>query len=287
MLSHESLTRSASIAAIFVAIILIITKSFIWITTKSISVQASLFDSLLDGLTSLINFIAIIHALKPPDACHRWGHGKAEALASFAQSLFIAGSAIWLLYNVTQNISQPAPIVDTGLGIYLMIFIIICTGMLIAWQQYVIKKTGSLVIQTDRLHYETDLLANLGVLVSLILSVKFKLIYLDLIVGLIIVTYILISTWDIFIESANILMDRELSDEIREDILHIARKNMDIKKIIELRTRSSGKKHFVQLALEFDKNITVSEYQDIIKSINQEIQQKIENTEVIIHPALL
>ncbi|USO02063.1 MAG: cation diffusion facilitator family transporter [Alphaproteobacteria bacterium] len=281
-MTNDRLIKLASIAAISTSLILIILKIYIWIVTQSLSVEASLFDSLLDAVTSIINFFAIIHATKPADSCHRFGHGKIESLACFTQSIFIAFSALCLLYSIIQNFIHPEPLIDTGYGFFWMIIVSILTLALILFQRHVVRKTNSQIIKTDNLHYETDLFVNAGVLLSLALSLKFQFIYLDILIGMIIVCYVLSSSFDILKSSCNVLLDRELPEEERLKVIAVVNAHKKIEKLMNLRTRSCGNHNFIELTLSFDSKLTVSQIQALSKKITQEIQEKIPGADVVI-----
>ena len=98
--SKAQLMRLATYASVFAAVLLVGIKLATWLYTDSVSVLSSLADSLLDTLASLVNLFAVHHALQPADREHRFGHGKAEPLAGLAQSAFITGSSIFLLFEV-------------------------------------------------------------------------------------------------------------------------------------------------------------------------------------------
>src|SRR5690606_23327286 len=129
MAEHKDafIIRAVTFASVSVATLLISMKFFAWWETHSVSLQASLIDSLLDAVASLINMIAVWHALRPADKEHRYGHGKAESLAGLGQSIFIGGSAVWLLYEVYERFKEPAIIEDTGLGLTVMGVAIVIT----------------------------------------------------------------------------------------------------------------------------------------------------------------
>jgi len=279
---NDRLIKLASVAAIFTSLVLIILKMYIWIVTQSLSVQASLFDSLLDAATSVINLFAIIYATKPADKCHRFGHGKIESLACFTQSIFIALSALWLLYSIIHNFLNPEPLIDTGSGLFGMIIVSLITFALVIFQRYVVKKTKSQIIKTDNLHYETDLFVNIGVLMSLALSLKFQFIYLDVIIGMIIVFYVLSSSFDILKTSCNVLIDHELSEEERQKIIDIAQKITKIKKLTKLRTRSCGKNQFVELTITVDPKATAAQIQTLSKKLVTDIQKDLPEADVVI-----
>jgi divalent metal cation (Fe/Co/Zn/Cd) transporter len=163
------LIRLAARASVAVAGLLIAAKLIAWTLTDSVGLLSTLIDSLLDIGASLLNLIAIRHALTPADEEHRFGHGKAEALAGLGQAAFVAGSAAFLLVQAGERLFRPRTLANIDVGIAVMVFSIIVTLALVMFQKYVARRTSSLAIGADSLHYETDVLANAGVIVSLIL----------------------------------------------------------------------------------------------------------------------
>ncbi len=281
--SDQSIIKLITCSALAVASLLVIGKAFVWYITSSLSIKASLFDSLLDACASLINFVAIYHALRPADADHKFGHGKAEALASLGQSIFIALSAGWLLKEVIERINAPQPITFSLLAVAVMVGAVLLTLLLIVGQQYVIKRTGSLAVEADSLHYQTDLLTNIGVLASFFLSSYFSVSFFDTTVGAIIAIYILHSSWQIAKKGFDILMDRELPKDVLEKITEIAKSHAQVKGIHDLRTRSSGQNEFIQMHLDLDKNLTLQAAHEIADEVAFEINRVFPKAEVIIH----
>jgi ferrous-iron efflux pump FieF len=155
--------RLATYASVTVASVLIVTKFAAWVMTDSVSLLSTLIDSLLDVAASGLNLIAVHHALQPADFEHRYGHGKAEALAGLGQAAFISGSAAFLLIEAGQRIFNPKTIDNSEIGIAVMVVAIALTVVLVAFQRYVVRKTGSLAIGADSLHYQTDVLVNASV----------------------------------------------------------------------------------------------------------------------------
>ena len=179
LIAGGGLMRVAAIASVSVALVLIATKFAAWVLTDSVSLLSTLIDSFLDAAASILNLIAVHHALQPADREHRFGHGKAEPLASLAQSAFICGSAVFLLIEAGQRIAHPRDIANTDIGYAVMVFSIVLTVILVGFQRYVVKKSGSIAINADSLHYQTDVLINLGVMVSLFLSSSLGWLYAD------------------------------------------------------------------------------------------------------------
>ena len=276
------LLRLATYASISVATILIVAKLIAWGLSDSVSLLATLIDSVLDALASLINLIAVRHALTPADKEHRFGHGKAEALAGLSQSMFIAGSAGFLLLEAGRRLISPIPVEAVGTGIAVMLFSIIATLLLLGFQQHVIRKTNSTAIKADALHYRTDLLVNASVIAALWLSAQgwdgF-----DALFACAIGIYILYSAWEIVALSYDHLMDRELPDEQREEIKQLVLQHKSARGLHDLRSRHSGTMTFIQLHLELDDDLSLLEAHRISDEVEASLMEAFPESEIIIH----
>ena len=277
------LMRTAAIVSVAVAGVLIATKFAAWILTDSVSLLSSLIDSFLDAAASLVNLIAIHHALQPADREHRFGHGKAEPLASLIQAAFICGSAGFLLIEAGKRLAHPQNVSNTDIGYAVMVFSIVVTIALVAFQRYVVKKSGSIAIDADSLHYKTDVLINLGVMFSLFLSSYLGWIYADPIIAILIAGYIVKGAWGIGTMALAILMDRELDDDERQKIRKIVMAHEEVKGLHDLRTRSSGINVFIQFHLELDGDMPLKDAHEISEAVESELMEAYPNAEVIIH----
>ena len=275
--------RWATYASLAVAIILIVIKIMAYLVTGSVAILSSLIDSFLDFIASGINLFAVRHALVPADHDHRYGHGKAEAIAGLAQATFIVGSALFLIFEAINRFSHQQALENGMVGIGVMLITIALTALLVKFQRYVVKKTGSIAITADSLHYVGDLLLNLSVIVALILSIYLDWQMADPIFALMIALYILRSAWVIGKQSLAQLMDQELPDEVREEIKAIALQHPEVLNLHELRTRSSGRQYFFQLHLEMDGELKLKEAHQIANAVEIEICKAFPNAEVIIH----
>lgn len=277
------LVRSAGYASVTVAFILVIIKLIAYLATDSVSLLASLIDSLLDVAASFVNLIAIHHALVPADDEHRFGHGKAEPLAGLAQAAFIAGSALFLVVESGDRLFNPQAIEHGQLGLAVMVFSMILTILLVAYQRYVISRSHSIAIRADSLHYLGDILVNLSIIVALLLSVYFEWTIADPLFALGVAAYVLYNAWEIVSVSMDQLMDRELPDEERNRIAGIARAHPGVRNIHELRTRSSGHTWFIQMHLEMAPDITLVKAHQISDEVESELHKVFPNSEIIIH----
>ena len=277
------LMRRAPYASVALAAILIGTKLVAWVLTDSVSLLSSMMDSLMDIAASLINLIAVRHALTPADSEHRFGHGKAEPLASLGQAAFIMGSGVFIVIQAVQRILHPATLERTEVGIGVMVFAIVATAALVAYQRYVVRRTGSTAIRADSLHYVTDVLVNGSVIVSLLLVTYLDWLYADPIFAIGIAFFVLYSAWRIVHEALRHLMDRELPDDERERIKVIVKAHSKVVSLHELKTRRSGLQAFIQLHVEMDGGISLTEAHDVSDEVEAAILEAFPNAEVIIH----
>ena len=280
---HESrIIRLATYASVTVACLLILLKTFGWWVTHSVSLQASLIDSLLDAMASIINMIAVYHALKPADAEHRFGHGKAESLAALGQAIFIGASSLWLLHEAQSRFTNHEPIESTSTGLVVMAIALVVTLLLVTYQQYVVKKTKSGAIAADMLHYKSDILINAAVIISLLCADFFHMELIDPIFGLLIGLYILWTAWQITRQAFNVLMDRELDDEERKNILTIIHNHPEVLGVKDLRTRTSGLHQFFQLRLIMKQNLSLEDADLVADEVENEVIKAYPKSQVMI-----
>ncbi|MCH9019066.1 MAG: cation diffusion facilitator family transporter [Proteobacteria bacterium] len=277
------LMKLATRASVAVAGTLIVVKLGAWLLTDSVSILSSLLDSLMDVMASLVNLVAVHHALQPADREHRFGHGKAEPLAGLAQAAFITGSAVLLTIEAVSRLFHPQPVVYAEVGIGVMLFSIALTVGLVAFQRHVVRKTGSTAVGADALHYQTDVLVNASVIVSLGLSKWLGWHLADPLFGIAIAAYLVRSVWQIAARALDVLMDREFPDEDRARIRDIVLSHSRVKGMHDLRTRSSGIQPFVQLHLELDGDLLLREAHEIADEVEAMIMEAFPGAEVIIH----
>jgi len=281
-LDHAGLLKLASIASVLTAGFLIVAKLAAWSVTGSVSLLASLVDSVMDSIASLINLFAIRYSLQPADEKHRFGHGKAEPLAGLAQAAFIAGSAVFLVFHAIDRLRFTQTLEQVGIGLWVMVLAIVMTVGLLAIQRYVIRKTDSTAIRADSLHYLTDLLTNMCVLLALYLS-TLGWTWADPVFAIAVAIYIFYSAWQIGHEAFQQLMDRELPDDILQQIRATAMSHPEVMGTHELRTRQAGHTRFVQLHLVLDEDISLKRAHTIADQVEEEILSFLPGAEVLIH----
>ncbi len=277
------LKQLAAGAAVAVAVGLVAVKGIAWSHTGSVAMLSSLVDSCIDAVISLANLWAIRYALVPADREHRFGHGKAEAVAGLGQAAFIAGSAVFLLFESANRLLHPATVENAETGIAVMVFAIVVTLGLVLFQRYVVRRTDSVAIAADSLHYRGDLLMNLGVIAALVLAMELGWQIADPIFAIGVAVYILYSAWTILRRSLDFVMDREFPRQTRREIMDIALAHAEVLAVHDLRTRSSGIRAFIQLHLEMDGEMSLYRAHQIADEVEVEIYARFPEAEVMIH----
>jgi len=277
------LTTSAALASIAMAIVLVALKSYAAIQTSSMAMLGSLADSSLDLVASLIVLLAVRIAAAPADHEHRFGHGKAEALAALVQVILISLSAVFIGFRAVQRLLSGAQTADAELGIGVSVIAMVLTVGLISYQRHVVRKTGSLAIGTDRLHYSSDLLLNGSVVLALGLDQYAHLTGADAVFGLLIALWLLWGAWSASGHAFAQLMDREWPDELRERFLAATKDYPELAGLHDLRTRSSGTHYFAQFHVWVPGDWTVKQAHDRLDAIEEALQERFPGTEILIH----
>jgi ferrous-iron efflux pump FieF len=276
------LLRLATSASVAVAVTLIVAKTLAYLQTGSVSILASLVDSLMDSGASLLNLVAVRYALAPADRKHRFGHGKAESISALAQSALIILSGIYLLVEALRRLQSPRELPTLELGIAVMLFTIVMTLALLALQGYVIRRTHSAAIRADALHYRTDLLTNSAVILALVLA-QWGWTGMDPLFAAGIAVYILLSARRIMADAFNELLDRELPEPQRQLIHETANRHPAVHGIHDLRTRSAGRVDFVELHLELDGDMPLRQAHHIADEVAAAIRRALPGADVVIH----
>lgn len=280
---NARLMRLATVVAVLAAILLVSIKAAAYVATNSVSILASLADSALDLMASALNFFAVRQALIPADHEHRFGHGKAEPLSALGQAAFIAASGVFLSAETASRLFNPVAMQDGEIGMLVMIPSLIITLSLVTFQKYVVRKTGSMAIGADSLHYTGDILMNLSVIAAIYATAYLGFAWADPLLGGAIAVFLLFNAGKIAMGAVSNLMDREMPDADRAAILAIARKNPQVKNVHELRTRTSGTQAFIQMHVVLDKNLTLIDAHRISDDVEMAVLAAYPHADVIIH----
>ena len=278
-----NLAKRAAIASVSMALFLLFLKAYASLATGSVSMLGSLADTGLDVIASLITLYGVRLAATPADDDHRFGHGKAEAIAALAQVGIIGFSALAIGWRAVQRLIGEEATANAEYGIAVSLVAIVTTLALLAYQRRVIAQTGSVAIQADHVHYQTDLLLNGSVIAALALDQYARLVGADAVFGIVIALWLLFGAWRASSRAVDQLMDKEWPEEKRGRFVEVASRHPALKGIHDLRTRTSGSRDFVQFHVWVDAEMTVAAAHDVMDEVEQWLGQEFPGTEILIH----
>ncbi len=278
-----NLMRWATYASLAAALTIIIATLAAWAITGSVALLSTLIDALTDAVSSIINMLAVRHALKPADRNFRFGKGKAEPLSGLFQAAFTFGSALVLLTEVADRLFHPVSMQRIDIGIAVMVFSIVITMALVRFQYFVISQTSSIAITAASLHYFGDILINVSVIISMLIVMIFGWTFVDPILAIAVAAFLIWNAKGIAMDSLEMLMDRELPDHERNNLRILAMGHLGVRNVHDLRTRLSGQTGFIQLHLELDGSLSLKHAHDIGDDVERSIKEAYPNFEVTIH----
>ena len=281
--SRAKLTTRAALASIAMAIFLVILKSYAAWATGSVAMLGSLADTALDLIASIVTLVGVRFAAMPADDDHRFGHGKAEALAALAQVVLISISAIAIAWRAIDRLGDNAQTQGLELGMGVSMVAIGLTFALLAYQRYVIKRTGSVAIETDHVHYQSDLLLNLSVIVALVLDQLVGWRMADPLFGIVIALWLFYGAWRAASRSIDQLMDKEWPASKRQAFLAAAAEHPELAGLHDCRTRTSGAHDFVQFHVWVPGTWTVEDAHQRMDKVEEALQARFPGTEILIH----
>jgi ferrous-iron efflux pump FieF len=285
-ITHDArgrLLRSATYASVSVAVCLVVAKGWAWAATGSVSMLSSLADSVLDSLASALTFWAVRYSLSPADPEHRFGHGKSEGLAALVQGLIIAASGVFVCREAIGRLVDPRPIEQPEAGLLVIIGATLATVLLVGYQRYVSRRTGSVAIGADAMHYTADVLVNLSVGAAVILTAWTGWQMMDPLVGLGVAGYILFGAFRMVSQSLDILLDREIPPTDRQRVKEIALTHPEVLGLHDMRTRHGGAHYIVQFHLDLPREISLWRSHEILDEVEDRIRAEYPACEIIIH----
>ena len=280
---RAKLSSRAALASVTLAVILLIAKTWAAAATSSTAMLGSLADTALDLIASLAALLGVWIAARPADNDHRFGHGKAEALVALGQVVLITISATGIGWRAVDRLLNGGETQEMGVGIAVSILAIAATLLLLAYQKHVIARTGSVAIQTDNIHYKSDLMLNSAVIAALMLDQWFRIAGADALFGIAIALWLLFGAFRASSHAINQLMDREWPEEERQRFLAAAAEYPELAGLHDFRTRTSGTHQFAQFHVWVPADWTVKQAHDRLDRVEEQLQERFPGTEILIH----
>lgn len=278
------ITRRITALAVAVGVLFALGKLFIWQETHSVGILSSLVHSALDLFAAMSSFIAVRYAARPPDAQYRFGRGKAESFSAVFQVCLIIFAAFHLLEEAWHRIQHPEPVTESGFAIAAMIFFIAITIWLIIAQSWAIRATGSIAVRGDRAHYIADMIANFVVIMGIVVSTTTSFLRADALVGALMALWLLWTAYKVARLAWAQLMDQELPESERDLIIRLATSDPAVTAVHDLRTRASGPHIHIQMRLDLDQTLSLSDAHDIVLEAEKRLMQAYRAADILIHP---
>ena len=277
------LTRRAALASVSAAIFLLLLKAYAAWATDSVAMLGSLADTTLDLVASLITLYGVRLAAQPADREHRFGHGKAEAIAALFQVGIITFSAAGIAWRAIDRLLHGQATANAGYGIAVSLIAIVVTLALTSYQRHVVARTGSVAIETDHVHYQSDLLLNLSVIVALAVDQYLGFAGADPLLGIGIALWLAWGAWRASSRAIDQLMDKEWPEEKRRRFVEVAARHPELKGIHDLRTRTSGAHDFVQFHVWMDPQMTIEDAHHVMDEVERKLEAEFPGCEILIH----
>jgi cation diffusion facilitator family transporter len=278
-----ALTRRVTLLSVATAAVLVSLKVAAWLASGSVALLASTADSGLDLVASLVTFFAVRYAAVPPDAEHRFGHGKAEAFASLVQAGLVFASAALIAREAVGDLLDPHPLRQGGWAVAVMVVSTALTALLITAQTRVLRQTASVAVSGDRAHYASDLASNTIALAGIAASAWLGISGVDALAALAVAALLLWGAVSVFREAANQLMDRELSEEARERIVGLMTEDGRVTDVHQLRTRASGPYVHIQMHVDLDPQLTLEAAHEVVVAAEKRVLAAFPSADIIIH----
>jgi cation diffusion facilitator family transporter len=279
-----ALTRRVTLLSVATAAVLVLIKALAWQASASVALLASMADSGLDLIASLGTFFAVRYAVEPPDAEHRYGHGKAEAFASLLQGGLVFASAALVGREAIVDLLRPQPLQQGGWAVAVMAISIVLTTGLVAAQSRVLRRTSSVAVAGDRAHYAADLASNLVALAGVAAAAWLGVHGLDPLAALVVAALLLWGAVGVFREASSQLLDRELSPEARGRIIELITRDARIAGVHQLRTRAAGPFVHMQMHVDLDPELTLAAAHEVIVDAEKRVLEDFPSADIIMHP---
>lgn len=279
-----ALTRRITLLSVATAAVLVTIKSVAWLASGSTALLASTVDSGLDLVASLVTFWAVRYAAAPPDAEHRFGHGKAEAFASLMQAGLVFASAALIGREAVGDLLHPHALRQEGWAVAVMAVSTVLTLLLITAQTRVLRQTSSVAISGDRAHYASDLASNIIALIGIGGSALLKVNHLDAIAAIVVAVFLLWGAVSVFRAAGSELMDRELPDDARAEVVRLVTADDRITDVHQLRTRASGPYVHMQMHVDLDPDLSLATAHEAVVAAEKRVLAKFPAADIIIHP---
>lgn len=279
---HKKVERAA-VLGIVGNIFLIIIKAIIAIITHSQAMISDAFNSAGDILASFMTFIGNKIASKEADEDHNLGHGKAEYIFTMLISLTMIIVAVKLLFSSIETLFIEYNYkFSYGLLVVGLITFIVKISLYF-YTHKIAKEENNLLIEANAVDHRNDCILTIMTTIAAIFGM-YGITYVDGIVGSLVSIYMGLTGIRLFKESFDVLMDKGMSVEKRNEVLEIIKKYDEVKKIQHFNSTPIGYQYQISFSIFVDGNLSTFDSHEIAHKLEKEITNTLDEVYVtIIH----
>lgn len=279
--SERRVARTAG-WSLAVTALLAVAKFLVWAATGSLAVLSQALDSLLDIAALGIIYFGVRIASRPADQEHHYGHGKAEHLAAFAQTLFIGVVVVAIVVEAIGRLSDGRDVADVPwYALALLGASVIVDAVRAALMARVARAADSDAMRAGALNIAGDVGTALVALVSLML-VRADVAEADAVGALIVAIVVAILAISLGRRAVDVLMDRAPQARLQA-ISDAAASAPGVKETRRIRVRRSGGQLFADVTVAAGRTTSLERAHEISDEVERAIESAVPGTDVVVH----
>ncbi|MGQ0535525.1 MAG: cation-efflux pump [Methanobacteriota archaeon] len=275
--------RRVALVSVGAAAFLVLAKVYVGLSTNSLGILSDALHSLVDLGATILTFLAVLAAGRPPDEEHPYGHGRIENLSALAQVLLVLGTTAYIMYEAYQRlVGGDAHVVDASPVAFLVmgVSIAIDIGRTRALRAAA-HKHHSPALAADALHFTSDLGSSIVVVIGLGLT-RFGYPQADALAAVGVAMFIVFLALRLWRQSFDALMDRApagLGPRLEVAVGEVS----GVVRCERLRIRQSGSLLFVDVTVDLDRTLPFERSHEVTHDVERRIHQLAPNAEVLVH----
>lgn len=274
--------KTAALSSVLAAIFLTGLKLVVGVQTNSLGILSEAAHSGLDLIAAVITYVAITVAAKPPDAEHRYGHGKVENVSALVETLLLFVTCSWIVWEAVQRLSTHQTHVEANVWSFIVMGVAIAVDL--GRSRHlgkVARKHHSQALEADALHFSSDVWSSLVVIVGLV-SVSFGFPAVDSIAAIGVALLVLFVSYRLGRRTLDALVDR-VPDGLYEKVVEAIRGVDGVEEVRSVRLRPSGPHVFVDATVGIPRTTPFELAHGVMDAVEQAVQEARTNMDVIVH----
>lgn len=278
-----SVQRRAALASVGAAAALVALKLAVGLSAHSLGLVSEAVHSGTDLVAALLTFFAVGVAGRPADVSHQYGHGKAEHLAALAEATFLVLASVLIAARAVQRLAGSGhPHVQTSWYVFATIGVVIAVDAAratVSWR--VSQRTGSAALGSNALHFGSDLVGSVAVLVGLLLvrgGHPDGDAYAALLVGVI----VLLAAARVIRSNVDVLMDRApaVAEEEARAAIAAIEPGVELRR---LRMRQAGGRKFADVVIAVSPSSAVGQGHAAADAVEAAVKRALPGSDIVVH----